>query len=189
MGSTVANPPQRETGARAELVAELRRLEDQLQNVQRRLLAAGGETLPGIHLVVETAGRSALLSAGKVLEVVRMVATTPVPGAPAHVCGTFVCRGTPVLAVDLGRLLGGAGEPGFDAQIVILAGEPSVGLVVERVVKLVEDPRVFDGAASADDPAGFRESRLVTGLCLDGEDVLPVLDVTPLQVALSGPGA
>jgi purine-binding chemotaxis protein CheW len=92
MGSTVATPPQHQIGARAELVAELRRLEDQLQDVQRRLLAAGGETLHGIHLVVETAGRSALLSAGKVLEVVRMVATTPVPGAPARIT---ICASRP----------------------------------------------------------------------------------------------
>jgi purine-binding chemotaxis protein CheW len=190
MAGAAANSPGPSVGAvRADLVAELRRLEEELRDVQRRLLAAGGETLPGIHLVIETAGRQALLSAARVLEVVRMVATTEVPGAPAHVQGTFVFRGIPVLAVNLGCLLGAADEPGLDAQIVVLAGAPVVGLVVARVVRLVEDPRLYEGAISADTPVAFRESRLAVGLCLDGEDVLPVLDASPIQAALAGRAA
>ena len=187
MAGAVANSPkQPDEAVRADLVAELRRLEGELREVQRRLLAAGGQVVPGIHLVIETAGRQALLSALHVLEVVRMVATTPVPGAPAHVRGTFICRGRPVVAVDLGRLLGAAAEPGIDAQIVVLAGVPAVGLVVERVLRLVEDPRLYEGAISADTPAGFRDSRLTVGLCLDGEEVLPVLDASPIQAGLAG---
>jgi len=190
MAGPVANPHEpRDGAARVDLVAEIRRLEGELRDVQRRLLAAGGQVIPGIHLVIETAGRKALLSAAQVMEVVRMLATQPVPGAPAHVRGTFVCRGTPVVAVDLGRLLGSTAEPGIDAQIVILAGAPAVGLVVERVLRLVEDPRLYEGAISADTPAGFGDSRLTVGLCLDGEEILPVLDASPIQAELAGRAA
>src|SRR6266545_1934018 len=113
--------PGADRAARASLVAEVRRLEDALQRTQAELLALGGETLPGLHLAVEAAGRRGLVAAGRVSEVVRLVATAPLAGAPPHVLGTFVCRGAPVLAVDLAALLGAAHEPGIDAQIVIPA--------------------------------------------------------------------
>src|SRR5512140_214205 len=70
-------PPGEPRETRAALVAELRRLEDQLQRAQGRLFAFGGEALTGIHLVIETGGRRGLLSAARVLEVVRMVQTHP----------------------------------------------------------------------------------------------------------------
>jgi purine-binding chemotaxis protein CheW len=165
---------------RADLVARLRQLEGQLQEVQARLLALGGEALPGMHLVVEAAGRSALLPAARVQEVVRIVALTPLVGAAPEVSGTFVCRGAPVVVVDLARALGAEGEPGLDAQIVILAGTPAVGLLVEGVPRLVEDPKLFAGDVAAATPEGWRGSRLVAGLCIDGGEVLPVLDPAPL---------
>jgi len=175
--------------SRAELVAQMHRLEDELQKVQGRLLQFGGETLPGVHLVVQAAGRRALLSSTRVLEVVRLVATHPLAGAPAHVRGTFICRGVPVIAVDLRRLLGAKEDPAMDAQIVILAGTPVVGLVVDQVPRLVENPKLYEGDVVAGMPAGWKESRLAAGLCLDGDEVLPVLDPSPIQGELSGRAA
>jgi purine-binding chemotaxis protein CheW len=177
------------SASRAELVAQLRQLEQQLQQVQGRLLAMGSGTLPGIHLVIEAAGRRALLSSGRVIEVVRLVATAPLAGAPAQVRGTFVCRGNPVIAVARRKLLGASDEPGLDSQIVILAGTPPVGLVVDHVPRLVEDPKLYEGDLVAGMPAGWRGSRLAAGLCLDGEEVLPVLDPSPIQAELSGQAA
>ena len=174
---------------RADLVAQLRRLQGEIQRVQARLMALGGDTLPGIHLVIEAAGRRALLPAGRVVEIVRMVATTPLAGAPPNVIGTFICRGTPVLAYDLSRLLGSKEEPGLDSQIVVLAGTPTVGLVVDRVPRLVEDPRIYEGDVVAGLPEAWRDSRLASGLCMDGEEVLPVLDPSPIQAELSGKDA
>lgn len=174
---------------RAALVAELRRLEDELQRTQGRLFALGGETLPGIHLVIEAAGRRGLLPAARVLEVVRMVETHALPGAAPHVSGTFVCRGAPVIAVDLSALLGGRVEAGLDSQIVILAGTPPVGLVVDRVARLVEDPRLYEGDVAAGTPEGWRGSPLVVGLCVDGGEVLPVIDPAPVLAELQGRGA
>ncbi len=175
--------------SRADLVAQLRSLEAQLHEVQGRLVAIGGGTLPGVHLVIEAAGRKALLASARVSEVVRIVATTPLAGAPPQVRGTFVCRGVPVIAVDLRQMLGARDEPGLDAQIVILFGAPAIGLIVDHVPRLVENPKLYEGDLLAGMPAGWSESRLAAGLCLDGEEVLPVLDPSPIQAELAGQAA
>lgn len=169
---------------RATLVGKVRQLEDELQRAQAELTAIGGEALPGLHLLVELAGRRALLSVARVREIVRLVATTPLPGAPAHVLGTFVCRGAPVLAVDLGAALGATRVPPLDAQIVVLAGAPAIGLVVDQVRSLVDGPRLFEGDAGAAAPEGWEGSRLVAGLCVEGGEVMPLLDPAPLVATL-----
>lgn len=167
--------------ARASLVERLRLLEEELSRAQGELAAIGGEALPGLHLVVEAAGRRGLLPAGRVQEVVRLVATEPVPGAPPHVLGTFVCRGQPVVAVDLAALLGVRRLPALDAQIAVLAGAPAVGLVVDRIQGLLERPTLH--AAGHAEAPGWEGSRLVGGLCIVGGEVLPLLDPSPVVAA------
>jgi purine-binding chemotaxis protein CheW len=171
-------------GARDALVAELRRLEDELQRAQADLLAMGGVALPGLHLLVDAGGARGLLPSARVSEVVRLVATVPLARAPAHVLGTFVCRGAPVIAVDLAAVLGVSREPPLDAQIVILAGAPRVGLVVDRIERLLDGPRVFEGDASDRTHTGWTGSGLVAGLCVDGGEVLPLVDPSPLLAGL-----
>ncbi len=172
--------------ARARLVAEVRRLGVELQRRQGELLAMGGAQLPGLHLVIEAAGFRGLLPTGRVSEVVRLVATAPLAGAPPHVLGTFVCRGAPIVAVDLAALLGAPRDPGLDAQIVVLAGTPAVGLVVDRVVRLADGPRLFEGDAAAGTPEAWRGTGLVAGLCVDADEVLPLVDPAPVQASLAG---
>jgi purine-binding chemotaxis protein CheW len=169
--------------AREALASRLRTLEDEIQRTHGELAALGGEPLPGIHLLLDLAGRRALLPTTRVREIVRLVATTPLPGAPPHVLGTFVCRGAPVLAVDLATaVLGSTRPPPLDAQIVVLAGTPSLGLVVDRVQALVEQPRLHEGGAEV--PEGFQGSRVLVGLCVHEGEVLPLLDPTPLAAEL-----
>ena len=72
---------------------------------------------------------------------------------------------------------------------MILAGTPAVGLVVDRVPRLVENPKLYEGDLVGAVPEGWRESRLAAGLCLDGDEVLPVLDPTPIQAELAGRAA
>ncbi len=176
--------------ARAALAGRLRRLEDEIQRAQAELAALGGEALPGLHLVVSVDGRRGLLAVARVREIVRLVAMQPLPGAPPHVLGTFVFRGTPVVAADLGAFLSGARrEPGLDAQIAILAGAPPVGVVVDRIDGLVDGPRLFEGDAAAGTPEAWRGSPLVAGLCVQDGEVLPLLDPTPLAAGLRGSGA
>lgn len=169
---------------RASLVAELRRLEEELQRTHGRLAALGGEALPGLHLVLETAGRRALLPVSRVKEIVRLVATEPLPGAPPAVVGSFVCRGSPVIAIDLAAAIGEPREPSIDAQMVILVGSPAIALVVDRIRGLVDAPRLHEGDAAAAVPDGWRGSRLVAGLCVEEGEVLPLLDPSPLAAAV-----
>ncbi len=186
-----SDPPAPEEGAsRASLVDRLRRLEGEIQQAQAALTALGGEALPGLHLLLRAAGRRGLLAATRVREVVRLVATAPLPAAPEHVLGTFVCRGVPVVAVDLGAALTGERrDPAIDAQIVVLAGSPAIGLVVDRIDALVDAPRLFDGDADAGTPEAWRGSALVAGLCVHGGEVLPLVDPTALAAALREPRA
>lgn len=172
--TAAASPPT----ARASLVERLRLLEEELSKAQGELAAIGGEQLPGLHLVVEAAGRRGLLPAGRVQEVVRLVATDPIPGAPPSILGTFVCRGVPVVAVDLAGLLGVSRPPALDAQIAVLVGSPSVGLVLDRIMGLHERPVLH--AAGHEEVPGWEGSRLVSGLCTTGGEVLPLLDPTPV---------
>jgi purine-binding chemotaxis protein CheW len=172
--TAAASPPT----ARASLVERLRLLEEELSQAQGELAVIGGEQLPGLHLVVEAAGRRGLLAAGRVQEVVRLVATEPVPGAPPSILGTFVCRGVPVVAVDLARLLGVSRPPALDAQIAVLVGSPTVGLVLDRIMGLHERPVLH--ASGREEVPGWEGSRLVTGLCTVGGEVLPLLDPTPV---------
>jgi purine-binding chemotaxis protein CheW len=169
---------------RESLVVRLRALEGEIQRTQAALAAMGGETLPGLHLAVEVAGRTALLAVARVQEIVRLVAMQPLPGAPAQVLGTFVCRGLPVVAVDLGAVVtGSAREPALDAQVIVLAGAQTLGLVVDRIGGLVDGPRLFEGDAAGAVPEGWVGSRLVAGLCVHDGAVLPLLDPSPLAAA------
>jgi purine-binding chemotaxis protein CheW len=166
------------TATRTSLVDRLRHLEEELTRTQGELATIGGEALPGLHLVVEAAGRRGLLPAGRVQEIVRLVATVPIPGAPAAILGTFVCRGIPVVAVDLAGLLGAPRLPALDAQIAILSGTPAVGLVFDRIRGLHERPVLH--AAGHQEVPGWEGSRLVAGLCTVGDEVLPLLDPGPV---------
>lgn len=179
MGSSPNDTPGNEVAAtRASLVERLRLLEEELSRAQDQLAAIGGEELPGLHLVVEAGGRRGLLPAGRVQEIVRLVATQPIPGAPPSILGTFVCRGTPVVAVDLASLLGVKRQPALDAQIAVLAGTPAVGLVFDRIRGLHERPVLH--AAGREEIPGWEGSRLVAGLCTAGGEVLPLLDPAPV---------
>jgi purine-binding chemotaxis protein CheW len=179
-GSTAAR-----ASSRSVVVSELRRLEGALQRAHGELLALGGDSLPGLHLVVDAAGRRGLLACARISEVIRLVATTPLVGAAPHVLGTFVCRGAPVLAVDLAALLGASREPPLDAQIVILAGAPAIGIVVDRIERLVDAPRLFEGDASVGTPEGWRGSPVVAGLCIEDGEVLPLVDLSPVLASLA----
>lgn len=173
------------SGARDALVTELRRLERALQRAQAELLGMGGGTLPGLHLVFDAGGARGLLPIGRVSEIVRLVATVPLAGAPPLVLGTFVCRGTPVLAVDLAAALGVKREPPINAQIAILTGMPRVGLVLDRIERMLEAPKVFEGDAAGGTPETWRGSGLVAGLCVEGGEVLPLLDPSPLVAGVT----
>jgi purine-binding chemotaxis protein CheW len=170
---------------RISVQERLSELEAEQVRLRRELVSLAGEVrLPGMYLTLEAAGTSALLAADSVQEVVRLVELEPLPGAPAHMAGTFVYRGSPAMVVDLGALLGTRREPDLDAHLVICKGARTVALLVDRVKDLVDSPVLVDGNPGADTPLSWDASGLMGGLCRTPEGVRPLLRVSAV---LSGP--
>ena len=166
---------------RRRLRRRLAALQGALARAQGELAAVGtGESLPGLHLLVEVAGLRGLVSDALVVEVVRLVECVPLPGMPRHVLGSFLHRGRPALAVDLASVLGSDREPPLDAHVVVLAGARPLGVVVDAVSAMVDSPLLV--ADGSDDPslARWRGAGLVTGLCRVGHAVVPLLGFGPL---------
>lgn len=166
-----------EVGARRRaLVQELRAIEREWSRVRAGLVELGpGGRLPGLHLVVGLAAGCMILPCARVAEIARVVACEPIPGAPPWVLGTFVWRGRPGVAADLGARLGGERASSLEAIMVILDGTPTVALVVDHVRGLVEEPPLADGASEA------LERRLVAGACRVDDHAVPVLAPEALE--------
>lgn len=109
--------------------------------------AAGSGTV----LVVAAGDVRVALPVATVAEVLRMVALTPLPGAPAVVTGLVDVRGVTLPVVDLRRRLGRPSPPPvLDDRLVVIEGA-NVAVHVDRVEGL-----------STLDPAGVE--RLPTDL-------------------------
>jgi purine-binding chemotaxis protein CheW len=67
----------------------------------------GGDEF-GLSLLCRVQARWCALPLRHVIETMRPLPTTPIPGAPAFVYGLAIIRGGPVPVVDLSRLLGAA---------------------------------------------------------------------------------
>jgi chemotaxis signal transduction protein len=175
---------------RSVLRRRLLELEHELARAQADFYAlAAGERVPGLHLVVSAAGFRALLPAGPVHEIVRLVAFDPLPDTGPHVTGVFAFRGRPVLALDVASALGVSREPPLDAQILVLHGARQVGLVVDRVEALVDSPLLVDEGASDDDAGNgdaWRRSGFTVGLCQTDGGLLPLLGVGACLHAAGG---
>lgn len=157
----------------ADVLAELRRLEAELARALASAASrARGSRLPGAYLLVETAGQRALVPAAQVEEIVRLVATTPLPGAPPLVAGSFVHRGRSVVAIDLAHALGRPRVPALDAHLVVVGASRPFALLVDRTVTLVDGPTVEGTAGDAAGPWG---TGLVAALCRAEGEVVPLL--------------
>jgi purine-binding chemotaxis protein CheW len=159
----------------------LSELQGELHRVQEEMVSLGpGEELPGMHAVVHVGDYRALVPVDRVKEIVRLVALTPLPSAPAHVRGSFVCRGQPVIAVDLASWLGVQREPELEAHILVVTGARPFGLIVDGVRSLVSAPVLVQGGADAEWEI-WRGSGLTVGLCRAGQEILPLLSLTPID--------
>ncbi|MBE2249594.1 MAG: chemotaxis protein CheW [Myxococcus sp.] len=121
-----------------------------------------------------------MLAADAVAEVVAVVALEATPGPPSPIAGHFVCRGQPVVAVELGGLLEdrAAARPALDAHLVVLTN--ATALLVERVKALVTDVR-FD-EASPGLAVAPQHARV-------DQQVVPVLDLDQLTLWVAGRAA
>ena len=142
------------------------------------------ERLPGTYMVVEAGRFEAVVPASAVCEIVRLVEYLPAPGAPAHVLGSFIYRGTPVVAIDLARYFGAEHEPALDAHVAVLASSRPMALVTDRVRALIDTPVFAGTSAEADD---WKRSKQVVGLCSYEGRTLPIIGLGPLLASLEAP--
>jgi purine-binding chemotaxis protein CheW len=114
-------------------------------------------------------GREYAVPAGDVVEVLRMVAVTPVPEGPPWVCGVLNFRGRVIPVVDARARLGLARrDPDLSTPIVVVeAGERVAGVVVDEALDVlalpggVEYPDRVSGASPAVCGVAHRGDRLV----------------------------
>jgi len=157
-------------------------LDAQAASVRRELFEAGPiAALPGTYVQVEAAGHRACLPAALAVEVVPLVALAKVSGAKEHVAGAFSYRGKPMLALDLGLLVGVRRELPLEAHVLVLAAARPISLVVDRVLGLLEAPSV--ALQDGERPTDWRTSKLVEGFCRDGEALVPLLRMSALEEA------
>jgi purine-binding chemotaxis protein CheW len=98
----------------------------------------------------EIAGRVVAIDVAHLREVVRYVAPTSLPGAPALIEGVIDLRGVLVPVVDLGRALGGERlRPARRTRIAVAEVD---GLVVGLVVDAAVEILAVDGTALGDPP-------------------------------------
>lgn len=88
------------------------------------------------------ASQTFALPASCALQVLRMAAPTPIPGAPPHVRGVLDLRGELIPVVDVAARLGAATRPPRpeDQLLIIEAAGRRVALEVERVLEIREVP-------------------------------------------------
>jgi purine-binding chemotaxis protein CheW len=135
------------------------------------------DPLPSVTtlLRVRLGGAALGLSAPAVREIVRAVAITPLPGAPAIIEGAINVRGRLVGVVDVRGRLGLPARPLDPDQflVVLSAGERSLAIRVDDVDDLVEVPEEEVGAQGDLSPA----LRGLAGLAAQADGVLVIYDV------------
>lgn len=75
-----------------------------------------------------------------VSEIFRRPRITRVPGGPPGLLGIAGLRGAAVPVVSLARLTGREERPGPEARLLLLSGEPALGLAVDRVGPMIPLP-------------------------------------------------
>ncbi|QAT86647.1 chemotaxis coupling protein CheW [Corallococcus coralloides] len=171
-------PPQ---ARRLSVQQRLSALEAEQNQLRQELVTLQGEVrLPGLYLTVEAGDTTALVPARQVQEVVRLVALDPLPGAPVHVSGSFVYRGSPAVVVDVARLMGVKRTPDLDSLLVVVDAGRMVALLVDRVKDLVETPVLVDGSQSGEEKLPWDGTGLMAGLCRTPEGLRPLLRTSAL---------
>lgn len=127
-----------------------------------------------VLLVFRVEGREHALPAADVAEVVRMVASTPLPEAPDWVAGVINFRGRVIPLVDVRTRLG---APPRDADlatpiIVVAAGDSAAGMVVDEVVEVL----TVSGGGWGPLEAGGAPGSAVAGVTRSGNRLIVVLD-------------
>jgi purine-binding chemotaxis protein CheW len=136
---------------------------------------------PGfVDLVVfRLGGNDYALLLEHVLEVVRMVSLSPLPGSPHWVRGVINLRGVAIPVIDgRGRLGLDTQEPGLSTPIVVVrASGRETGIIADEVVDVVTLPKdAIEPAPPTADPSG-----LVSAIGHHGDRLLLILDPDTLS--------
>lgn len=106
-------------------------------------------------LLMQTSQFRCAIATLDVVEVMRLLPVTPMPGVPAFVRGVAVIRGASVPVADLGMLLG-AQTPAVAGRLVVLRlGQRRVALAVEAVLGVA----LLDRSVLAAAPPLLRDAR------------------------------
>jgi purine-binding chemotaxis protein CheW len=142
-------------------------------------------TVAGLRvLTFRLDGREHGLAVGDVVEVVRMVAITPLPEGPAWVAGVLNYRGRVIPVIDLRVRLGlPRREPGLSTPLIVVdAGPRPAALLVDEADEVLALPA---DAVQPPDPAAAA-CPAVTGLARHGTRLIVLLD--PARLGLAGVG-
>jgi chemotaxis signal transduction protein len=124
-------------------------------------------------LVFQVADGSYALPVECVREIVRQRPTTPIPKAPADVCGVISLRGEILQVIDLRRRIGaGPSEPTRRARIVVVQADDAgvAGLLVDGVREVLRT----DQAAV---PLQGGGEGMVAGLVRRGDAFVSLIDL------------
>lgn len=122
------------------------------------------------YVLFTAAGQTLALPAAAVLQVLRMAAPAPTPGAPAHVRGLLNVRGTLFAVLDVAARLGAPPRAARteDRLMLVTDGHGRVALQVDDVLAVRELP-----AEAFEAPPSLASSPLLAGaLRLDDGVVL-----------------
>ena len=122
------------------------------------------------------------LPVGDVAEVLRMVAITSVPEAPAWMPGVINLRGRVIPVVDLRLRLGlSAQAPGLDTPILVIRVDQMLfGGIADAMVEVLTLPgEAVEAIASADSAP-----HAAAAFARAGDRLIVVLDVHQLQVGI-----
>jgi purine-binding chemotaxis protein CheW len=135
---------------------------------------AASEDAGAVLLVFRVEGREHALPVKDVVEVLRMVAATPLPEAPPWVGGVINFRGRVIPLIDVRSRLGAPRrEPDLSTPIIVVeTNEVAAGLVVDEVVE------VLALRSEAVDPPGrvTASAPAVAGVARQGDRLILVLD-------------
>lgn len=131
---------------------------------------------PSELVIFELGSQQLGLASESVLEIVRAVAITPLPGAPAGVEGVVDLRGTIVPVFDLRARLGLLPRPLLIADHLLVCDAGACGVVIVRV------DRITQIRANADAPelpqVGPSTDRLVRALARLPDGIVVVCDLS-----------
>jgi chemotaxis-related protein WspB len=161
------------------LLEQIRRLEGELAETWMRLGDQGQEQLEQLHaLEVSVAGKTYLIPASQIREVVAMVWPQPLTDAPDWVLGIFSYGSVTVPLIDLNLRLDG--QPCELAQelFVVVVDQPCwLGLVVSAVGRVLE---IEAGSLTSPGPEIPRAAFLIGALQAGDGEVAHLLSVAGL---------